>query len=467
MLTYTFSAADTEPLYQQLYRFIKEDIVAGALAADEKLPSKRNFAKNLGVSTITVENAYAQLIAEGFVYTLPKKGFFAADIRNTLPGQSKKSSREQKKEAAPKKYLADFTSNQTCKEQFPFSIWAKLMRTVFKEDREELMVNAPCAGIRPLREAIADHLRDFRGMEVEPEQIIVGAGTEYLYGLLLQLLGFEKCYGVEDPGYHKIYKIYKSNRVACSCVEMDDAGVRLSCLEEKKVDVIHISPSHHFPTGIVMPVSRRYELLGWAARKEGRYIIEDDYDSEFRLTGKPVPSLQSIDVQEKVIYMNTFTKTLSSTVRISYMVLPEHLAKRYSERLSFYSCTVSNFEQYVLARFIGEGYFEKHINRMRNYYREKRDVLLRRIAASGLADCCSISEEDAGLHFLMKIDTDLSDGELSAAFEEGGIKVSPMAQYYADVSERKKHIFVMNYSSLEMENIEKVILCMENILIKK
>lgn len=468
MLTYTFSAADTEPLYQQLYRFIKEDIVAGALKADEKLPSKRNFAKNLGISTITVENAYAQLIAEGFVYSLPKKGFFVTDIRNDLWKREEKSGRKrEKEETAPKKYLADFTSSQTCKEQFPFSIWAKLMRAVLKEDREELMMNAPCAGVWPLREAVANHLRDFRGMEVEPEQIIVGAGTEYLYGLLLQLLGFEKCYGVEDPGYHKIYKIYKSHRVMCSYVEMDDAGVCISSLEEKKVDVVHISPSHHFPTGIVMPVSRRYELLGWAARKEGRYIIEDDYDSEFRLTGKPVPSLQSIDVQEKVIYMNTFTKTLSSTVRISYMVLPEHLAKRYSERLSFYSCTVSNFEQYVLARFIGEGYFEKHINRMRNYYREKRDVLLRRIADSGLADCCSISEEDAGLHFLMKIDTDLSDGELSAAFEEGGIKISSMAQYYADVSEREKHIFVMNYSSLEMEKIEKVIRCMENILLKK
>lgn len=465
MLTYTFSSADAEPLYQQLYRFIKEDIVTGVLAADGKLPSKRNFAENLGVSTITVENAYAQLIAEGFVYSRPKKGFFVTDIRNGLSGYREKSGRKaQKGRMEQKKYLADFTSNQTCQEQFPFSNWAKLMREVLKEEREGLMINAPCAGILPLREAIAGHLKAFRGMEVDPEQIIVGAGTEYLYGLLLQLLGMEKCYGVENPGYHKIYKIYKSHRVPCCYVEMDAAGVQVSSLLEKKVNVVHISPSHHFPTGIVMPVSRRYELLGWAAGEEGRYIIEDDYDSEFRLTGKPIPTLQSIDIQEKVIYMNTFTKTLSSTVRISYMVLPEHLAKRFSEELNFYSCTVSNFEQYVLARFIGEGYFEKHINRMRNYYHDKRDELLKQIENSRIADCCSISEEDAGLHFLLKINTGFSDRELCEALEDEGVRISSVAQYYAGETEKKEHIFVVNYSSLQEESMEKVIRCMENVL---
>lgn len=468
MLTYSFSETRSEPLYQQLYQCIKNDIVKGILGADDKLPSKRNFAKNLGVSTITVENAYAQLIAEGFAYSLPKKGFFVADIRNGSLGQREKRGKEEEKgQTEQKKYLADLTSNQTCSEQFPFSVWAKLMRASLKEDREGLMRNAPCAGILQLREAIAGHLRDFRGMEVRAEQIIVGAGTEYLYGLLLQLLGMEKCYGVENPGYHKIYKIYKSHQVACRYVEMDSAGVSIPSLEEKGVDVVHISPSHHFPTGIVMPVSRRYELLGWAAKKGERYIIEDDYDSELRLTGKPVPSLQSIDIQEKVIYMNTFTKTLSSTVRVSYMVLPEHLAKYFLETLSFYSCTVSNFEQYVLARFINEGYFEKHINRMRNYYHEKRDILLRQIADSAIADHCSISEEDAGLHFLMKIDTSLSDEEICAALEKEEVKISSVGQYYAEPAENREHVFVMNYSSLEEENIEKVIRILEKVIVEK
>lgn len=468
MLTYSFSSIGSEPLYQYLYQCIKNDIVQGNLAADAKLPSKRSFAKNLGISTITVENAYAQLIAEGFVYSLPKKGFFVSDIRNSLPGGGERNQEKEGKEKTRRKaYLADFTSNQTCSDQFPFSIWAKLMRTTFKEDREELMQNAPCAGILPLREAIAGHLKAFRGMDVEPEQIVIGAGTEYLYGLLLQLLGLEKCYGVEDPGYHKIYKIYKSHRVVCSYVKMDQAGVMIPALEKNKVDVVHISPSHHFPTGIVMPVSRRYELLGWAAKEEGRYIIEDDYDSEFRLTGKPVPSLQSIDVQEKVIYMNTFTKTLSSTVRISYMVLPMHLAKQYVKTLSFYSCTVSNFEQFVLARFIREGYFEKHINRMRNYYHEKRDLLLKKIENSLMAHCCSISKEDAGLHFLMEVDTALSDAQVCAALEREGVKVSSVAQYYMEPEQEKEHVFVMNYSSLKEENMEKVIESLERVFVEK
>ncbi len=468
MLTYSFSSAGSEPLYQYLYQCIKNDIVQGTLAADEKLPSKRSFAKNLGISTITVENAYAQLIAEGFVYSLPKKGFFVTDIRNNLAGkESNNCKKEDRTEAGAKEYAADLTSNQTCSEQFPFSIWAKLMRTVLREEREGLMRNAPCAGILPLREAIAEHLKAFRGMEVKPGQIVVGAGTEYLYGLLLQLLGMEKCYGVEDPGYHKIYKIYKSHRVSCCYVRMDGAGVIVSSLEENGVDVVHISPSHHFPTGIVMPVSRRYELLGWAAKKKGRYIIEDDYDSELRLAGKPVPSLQSIDVEEKVIYMNTFTKTLSSTVRISYMVLPEHLAERFSESLSFYSCTVSNFEQYVLAHFIREGYFEKHINRMRNYYHEKRDRLLRELADSALAGCCRISEEDAGLHFLMEVDTSIPDQEICAALLQEGIRIFSVAQYYENPAGKREHVFVMNYSSLKEENIKAAIRGLERVFVGK
>lgn len=187
---------------------------------------------------------------------------------------------------------------------------------------------------------------------------------------------------------------------------MDKNGIRIEALEHFGTDIVHISPSHHFPTGIVMPVSRRYELLGWASKSDSRYIIEDDYDSEFRLVGQPIPTLQSIDVMEKVIYMNTFTKTLASTVRISYMVLPVHLMELFHRKLGFYSCTVSNFEQYTLAHFIEKGYFEKHLNRMRTFYYKKRNAFITAIKNSALKDDVEISEEDAGLHFLMKINTE-------------------------------------------------------------
>ena len=256
--------------------------------------------------------------------------------------------REEKKNA----YFADFVSNSTAENAFPFSIWTKLIKEVMAENSKELLSRSPSNGVYALREAIAGYLYQFRGMDVEPERIIIGAGTEYLYGLIIQLLGYDRCYAVEDPGYQKISRIYEAQNVTCKFVAMDESGINIEALEQSGADILHISPAHHFPTGLVTPISRRYELLSWASRQEERYIIEDEYDSEFRLVGKPVPTLESIDVGENVIYINTFSKSLSSTIRISYMVLPESLMKRYNEKLSFYACTVSNIEQYTLARFI-------------------------------------------------------------------------------------------------------------------
>ena len=458
MLTYSFTNLGSDSLYEHLYKCIKNDILQSVLSPGEKLPSKRSFAKNLGISTITVENAYAQLMAEGYVYSIPKKGFFVADIKSQEPAATSILSSENVQLSSGKSsYIADFTSNQAKQEQFPFSIWAKLIRQLLNENQVDLLTNPPSGGILPLRKAIAGHLLAFRGMHVEPEQIIIGAGTEYLYGLLLQLLGMDKHYGIEDPGYHKIYQIYQSHQVSCSYVTMDKDGVQISDLEQAGIDVVHLSPSHHFPTGIVMPISRRYEILGWASKSPNRYIIEDDYDSEFRLTGQPIPPLQSIDVLEKVIYMNTFTKTLASTVRISYMVLPKHLVNTFYEKLSFYSCTVSNFEQYTLAHFISEGYFEKHLNRMRNYYHNKRDFLLQSIRNSPLAQYATISEEDAGLHFLLKLKTSYSDTEFRQRMEQRGVRLSALSQYYEHAPESAEHVFIINYSSLSEESITKAI----------
>ena len=222
--------------------------------------------------------------------------------------------------------------------------------------------------------------------------------------------------------------------------------------------MVHISPSHHFPTGIVTPISRRYELLGWAAASANRYIIEDDYDSEFRLTGKPIPSLQSMDITQKVIYINTFTKSLSSTMRISYMVLPPELANRFLERLSFYSCTVSNFEQYSLMRFINEGYFEKHINRMRNFYHKQRDILLDAIKRSPLSSHVTIMEEDSGLHFLLKLKMELSDKEFMQRALQKGVKLNSLSAYYHDSPDDfAAHTFIINYSYLNTEHLAEAI----------
>lgn len=458
MLTYTFTDRGSDSLYEHLYKCIKNDILEGKLKAGEKLPSKRSLSKNLGISIITIENAYAQLMSEGFIYSLPKKGFYVTTFKEApITQEPVRHTDTLTLPKADTEYFADFSSNQTPPKYFPFSIWSKLMRESLNEKQDVLLTNPPCGGSMALRQAISEHLLEFRGLKAEPEQIIIGAGTEYLYGLLIQLLGMDKTYAVENPGYKKIRMIYDSHCVNCQAISMDKEGVLPSELEEKNINVIHISPSHHFPTGIVMPVSRRYELLSWASKDPDRYIIEDDYDSEFRLSGQPIPTLQSIDVLEKVIYINTFTKTLASTIRISYMVLPKHLAAAFYENLSFYSCTVSTFEQYTLAKFIKDGYFEKHINRMRTYYHTKKDQLISYIKNSHLAKDVTISKEEAGLHFLMKVNCKVKEQEFLARTHHAGIKLLPLSAYCMGETSHEDHTYVINYSSVPDEHMEEAI----------
>ena len=464
MLTYSFENTGSDSLYEYLYKCIKNDIMSHNLAPDYKLPSKRSFAKNLGVSTITVENAYEQLIAEGYIYSVPKKGYYVSDIAK-LSGFLPVSGISREKTETPlhecekpaPEYFADLTSNRTNSENFPFYTWAKLMKDVMADKKEELLKPSPSEGVYELRCAISRHLKAFRGMDVSPSRIIVGAGTEYLYTLLIQLLGQDKIFAVEEPGYGKIRQIYKSNRAKCISIPMDKEGVDINALSASSAGILHLSPSHHYPTGIVTPISRRYELLGWALKSDGRYIIEDDYDSEFRLLGKPIPSLESIDVSEKVIYMNTFTKTLSPTIRISYMILPVSLTERFRQKLNFYSCTVSNFEQYTLACFIDKGCFEKHLNRMRILYRRQRDTFIDEIGKSPLSELAEIHEENSGLHFLLEVKTELTDEELALRAADNGLKISFLSSYYSDKSLAVPHTLVINYSALTQEKIKETV----------
>lgn len=457
MLTYSFENKGSDSLYEYLYKQIKKDILSYTLSAGEKLPSKRTLAKNLNISTITVENAYAQLMAEGYIYSVPKSGFYVSDISSKKTPQKTEPSKSDILDTHTTTYFADFVNNSTQSNNFPFSTWTKIMREIMSDMSEKLMVRSPSSGVPELRQAISNYLYQFRGINVEPEQIIVGAGTEYLYGLIIQLLGQDKTYAIEDPGYQKISKIYDANKVKSVHIGMDESGIDIKTLESSGADILHISPSHHFPTGIVTPISRRYEILSWATKSPDRYIIEDDYDSEFRLLGKPIPSLQSIDVLDKVIYMNTFSKSLSSTIRISYMVLPKPLIAKYNWELSFYSCTVSNFEQYTLARFIEAGHLEKHINRMRNYYRGQRDAILEAIKSQPDFHLTTIKEENSGLHFLLEVNTKLPDETLISKAKGNGINISCLSQYYYQKDRTKEHTIIINYSGLDKIHIEEAI----------
>ncbi len=461
MLTYSFTAESEQSLYEQLYRYIKEDIALGRLQAHEKLPSKRSFAKHLGLSNTTVENAYAQLVTEGYLYALPKRGYFVSPLETSTAEEEAPAPTPSYMPEDTGDYVADLLFNGVPSTQFPFSIWMKLMRQVMiSESENDLLTARPAEGLPELRQAIAEHLRDFRGMNVEPSQIIVGAGTEYLYAVLIQLLGRKAIYGVEDPGYLRLSWIYERNDVTCRHISMDKAGIRPQELEDSGTEILHITPSHHFPTGLVMPISRRYELLAWASRDEGRYIIEDDYDCEFRLSGKPIPTLQSIDTIEKVIYLNTFSQSLAPAFRISYLVLPPHLTQRFQEHLGFYSGTVSCFEQYTLARFLHEGYFEKHINRMRTYYRHLRDEFLRALGRSPLSSIAEIQSEDNGVHFLMKVKTPFSDAQIRSRAKQEGLRLTCMSEYFYEGGDAHSATLVINYAGIPVAQIPKVVACL-------
>ena len=442
MLTYTLE----KPLYESLYRHIRADILAGNLRPGDKLPSKRALAAHLEISKITVEAAYNQLLSEGFLCAREKVGYFVEDVP-VAPTPNLSAPTPQ---PPPKVWDVDLTGGGPA--HFPFSVWSRLQRQVMLDYGEELLRPLPNQGLYSLRQAIAHHLAEFRGMEVAAENILIGAGTDFLYNLLIQLLGRERCYAVEDPGYGKIRLIYAAGGAKCVDAPMDSQGPIPSALEQ--ADVLHISPNHHFPTGLVTPVARRLELLNWAAQGE-KWIIEDDYDSEFRFDARPLPALQALDRAERVIYMNTFSKTLAPSIRISYMVLPPKLMEQFRATLGFYSCTVPAFEQYTLERFLREGYFEKHIYRMRKRYKNRRNNLVEMLETSPIASDITIEEQDAGLHFLLRIRTELSDEALTALWAEHGIRIQALSEYYhGPVPKSDRHCLIVNYDRLTDEDLQ-------------
>ena len=451
MLTYSFAYLQGESMYTHLYKCIKNEILAGTRKASEKLPSKRMLAKNLGISLITVENAYAQLLVEGYINSEPKRGYYVAKLQQQLlPTAQPQASQPLVESKAPA--TLSFAKSSVPPDTFPYNTWSRLLRnTLTSADEHALISDTATGGVLPLRKALAKHLYQFRGLNVTPEQIIIGSGTQTLYNLIVQLLGRSHIYALEDPGYPQLAAIYRTNDVFCRYLPMDEQGIQAEVLENSGADILHITPSHQFPTGITMPVSRRYELLHWASQKSSRYIIEDDYDCEFRLFGKPIPPLQSIDKAEKVIYINTFSKTLAPTFRISYMVLPKHLASLFYAKLGFYSCTVSNFEQFTLAKFIEDGYFERHINRMRTYYRNKRDNLLKYLATCPAAKALQVEGENSGLHFLLHLATEASDSQLREAALKEGLQIKFLSDYYHNKLSDNSHTLLMNYTGIEDE----------------
>ena len=543
MLTYALNRTARESLYEQLYRALRFDIESGVLGAGDRLPSKRVFAKHLGVSVVTVEGAYDQLVAEGYVRAVPRSGFYVQEIGPNLASFSRISTSAEVKvplgdssgaksascrpearisgndgvekleklarKGAPfciahseeglagvspgagRKWLADFTGATAPEGVFPYAAWARTLRRVLADESERTVLEASRPQGSPrLRAAIAAHLRGFRGMEVHPDQIVIGSGAQSLYGLLVQLLGRDLVYGVEDPGYPRLTRIYESNDVTVRPIALDGEGPALESLARAGVDVLHCTPSHQFPTGITVPVSRRRSLLEWAqsgvaAPKDGaaageargrsvkassarsRYLIEDDFDCEFRMAGRPVPPLAALDGAGRVVYANTFSKTLGGAFRIGYMVLPEALAERFRDRLGFYACTVGALEQLTLARFMESGDYERHVNRQRTRYRRLLSALIDALAASSAGDHLHFANAGAGLHFLMEVRGVEGDERGGATFEERvarraairGVRLAPLGRYRFTGCEAgwRRPAFMMSFSSVKEETIPEVV----------
>ncbi len=447
MQTYTLDRSGASPLYEQLYRALKADILSGALPGGSRLPSGRALAEHLGLSRVTVETAYAQLLAEGYLASRPRAGYFVEQLTpQELPPRTPEP------EAQPPE---PETAQSRSAQLFPFSVWARLMRGVLLDRRQELLRPAPDAGLPALRQAVAAELYRQRGVHVSPEQVYIGAGAEYFYNLLIQFFGHGRVYALENPGHRKIARVYQANQVAVRPIGMDADGVIPELLEQSGAEVLHISPSHHYPTGTVTPITRRQALMRWLTAQPGRYLIEDDYDSEFRFSGLPIPTIQSMDRSGRVIYMNTFSRTISPSLRISYMILPRTLLPQWQAAMGFYSCTVPSFEQMTLTRFLAEGYFEKHLSRMKKHYRAVRAQLFSVLHTPQAVRQCAVHDTDAGLHLVLELKNAPEPEALRALLRQSGLPDALLSDFFLDApSPQAQKSIVLGYADAEPAQLE-------------
>lgn len=464
MLIYDFEKREKQSKYEYLYQCLKSDILNGKIAEGDKMPSKRELATANNISIKTVMNAYDQLIMEGYLASRERSGYYVVSNFNpTLRYQTPQIAQPAPEETED--WIADFTANTTVYEKFPFSMWTKAMRQVLADYNVELMKRGEFLGSQELRMEIAKHLYHTRSMIVSPDCIVIGTGIEYLYSKLIGLLPKDSVYAIENPGYRKIPHIYEEYNVKWTWNSMDKDGIHMNSLQNSGATVVHTSPEHHYPLGTVMTAKRRQELLKWLEDDSARYIIEDDYDCEFRYRGRPISALYSLDRSGRVIYMNTFSKTLSPAIRISYMILPEKLLNTYINSANFFSNTSSNLEQYTLARFIQEGYFDRHLNRLRKYYHAQGEQLAAIIRNTSSIPCKEISGIDSGTHLLVWLDTDLSDSDIKNRATEAKINLCCLSEFCIGSLKQYEHILVLNYSNMDADKMQEVITILGRIFV--
>ena len=455
MTAFSFDRQPGKPLYERLYQQIKSRIVSGELACGEKLPSKLRLAAFLDVGKNTVETAYEQLMVEGYIESVPKRGYFVCFqdrlgyVNPAAPVPPSAAVETEKPEI-----WADFHTGRIDPAYFPYAKWRKCLREALDESAAELLQIGDNQGDRRLRVQIAEYLRCARGVRCAPEQIVVGAGMEVLLTQLHMLLGREACYGLEDPGYELPRQLFMRLTDRVLPVPIDDCGLRPDVLRKTSANAAYVTPSHQFPYGSVMPAGRRQELLAWAGEREGRYILEDDYDSEFRYAGRPVDALMAMDTGGKVVYFGTFSKVMIPSLRAGFMALPPSLLEGYKRRLSFYHNTVSRIDQAALARFMEEGDFERHINRMRKVYRRKLERVRALLAPYG--EQIRLRGDSAGFYVLLEVLDGTSERELCRLAEAAGLRVYGLSSLLPEGESRTPGI-LLGFAGLPEETLEPAV----------
>lgn len=443
-------------LYEQLYLHIKLEITSGRIPFEAKLPSKRKLEAYLSISQTTVETAYEQLVAEGYIESRPRKGYFvlakeelvyqASNSEKNIPSNPVLSDNE---------CQFDFYPGIIETSMFPFKKWKSFYREAISEEKKDLLLLGNPVGEFELRKEIQIHLYQARGVICSPDQIVIGAGVEQLLPQLVFLLGERVVYGVENPGYPLTRHVLRSYKRASVPIDVGSEGANLKSLPETGVNIMCVTPSHQFPLGSIMSANRRTQLLNWSHKQNDRYIIEDDYDGEFRYSGLTIPSLHSLDKGEKVIYLSTFSKSLMPSLRIGYMVLPITLMKRYRKEFSHYASCVSRIDQYVLARFMIEGFFEKHLNRMRNAYRKKLEITANIL--NKYQDKVVISGEKAGLHLLLTFIKNNSEIELIESAKRARIRVCGLSNFFPEdcaKNAKNREGIVLGFGGLSDKKLE-------------
>jgi len=445
------------PLYEQIYVHIRDELRCGKITAGTKLPSTRLLAEHLGVSRSTTQLAYDQLTAEGYLEARPCKGYFAAEVEGLCEIRTEEIPMDVSA-GEEQHYPYDFSARGIDPDGFPSHIWKKLTREVLVGENDQLFTHGESQGEHGLREAIRDYLYSARGVRCRAEQILIGAGSEYLLMLLSQMIDGKPVIAMENPTYRQAYRVFRGLEHRVLPVPMDEQGISVDGLRASGASLVYVMPSHQFPTGRVMPLKRRMELLAWAQERTGRYIIEDDYDSEFRYRGKPIPALQGYDHGDHVIYIGTFSRSIAPGIRMSFLVLPEPLLTRYYEKCHFYATTVSRIDQEILTRFICGGYYERHLNRMKGIYRGKHDLMLELLKP--FQGRFRIKGENSGIHLLLEERVDKTtagfaeENRLVGLAAEAGVRVYSLENYYLDGAPKQATV-LLGFSQMSEAEIRE------------